>query len=118
MSERKITSLVERLSHTRPFDYNYPGRVGDDVSGLYSFWLRGCCLYVGMSIDIRRRLIDHRMNEENPKLAGYVRAFHGEIEASFVPLEGITKTMLHDIEKRVIRSMRPQTNVSGNVRQA
>ena len=110
MSEREIASLVERLLHTKPFDYNYHNKVGVGVRGLYSFWLRGCCLYVGRSIDIRRRLWEHRTNEANPILDKYRRAFSREIEVSHVPLKDITEPILSDIEAKVIRAMSPKTN--------
>ena len=110
VSESEIDSLVKVLSNVRPFDYNYHNRVGDGAGGLYSFWLRGCCLYVGLSMDIRRRLWQHRTNETNQELDRYMRAFSKEIEVSHVILEGITGRVLEDIEAKVIRSMNPKTN--------
>ena len=77
MSESEIGSLVDMLSATRPFDYNYHNRVGGGVRGLYSFWFHGCCLYVGMSTDIGRRLWEHRTNETNAISTSTRMHFHG-----------------------------------------
>ena len=110
MSESEIGSLVDMLSATRPFDYNYHNRVGGGVRGLYSFWFHGCCLYVGMSTDIGRRLWEHRTNETNADLHKYTHAFSREIEVSHVDMAGIERKVLEDIEARVIRRMEPRTN--------
>ena len=102
--------MAKMLSDTRPFTYNYHNTVGEEVCGLYSFWLRGCCLYVGQSMDIRRRLWEHRTNETKPDLAKYMSAFSEDIEVSHIELENITEKVLEDIEARVIRHMGPKTN--------
>ena len=67
-------------------------------------------MYVGRSVDIRRRLWEHRINETNLVLDKYRRAFSKEIEVSHVPLEDITEPILSDIEAKVIRAMGPKTN--------
>lgn len=110
MSAGEIANMVKMLSYTRPFTYNYHNMVETGVCGLYSFWLRGCCLYVGRSMDIRRRLWEHRTNETNLDLARYMSAFSGDIEVSHIELENITERVLEDIEARVIRYMDPRTN--------
>ena len=65
---------------------------------------------MGRSMDIRRRLWEHRTNETNPILDKYRRAFSREIEVSHVPLEDITEPILSDIEAKVIQAMSPKTN--------
>lgn len=111
MSEGEIANMAEMLSYTRPFTYNYHNTVGEGVRGLYSFWLRGCCLYVGRSMDIRRRLWEHRTNEANQDLAKYMSAFSRDIEVSHIELENITKKVLKDVEAKAIRYMDPKTNL-------
>ena len=110
MYEREIRSIRKRLEHHKPFYINYHSRVCDNISGLYSFWLRGCCLYVGKSMDIKRRLYDHVMSETNADLEKYFKAFDGEIEVSYIHMDGITDKLLLQIEKDIIHGMRPHTN--------
>ena len=111
MSESEVVNLAKKLSRTKPFDYNYHNRIGENAPGLYSFWVRGCCLYVGQSMDMKTRLWQHRKDETNSNLARYRRAFPEEIEISHVILDNVDKKTLEDIEARVICHMDPKTNI-------
>ena len=93
-----------------PFTYNYHNRISKDMSGLYAFWLRGRCLYVGKSIDISRRMYQHRMTEHNPKLERYFSAFAQEIEVSYISLMDKSETEILRLENKMIRILRPATN--------
>ena len=110
MSEREIATLENRLANTEPFDYDYHNRVGK-VNGLYSFWLNGCCLYIGISDNIGRRLWNHRTNATNTRLDEYMFAFGDKIEASYVELEEMSRHELELLEDKLIKSMKTKTNV-------
>ncbi len=84
----------------------------DAAAGLYSFWLRGCCLYVGMSEDLRRRVLEHETAESNARLAGYFKTYPREIKISAVRVEG-TPRDLRRLESAAICKLRPVANRRG-----
>ena len=94
----------------RPFTHMFDHRIGRTEQGLYAFWLRSSCLYVGMSTVLRRRIHQHRMQEHNDTLSRYFIAFWSDIEASFVALNGKTEPELRRAEREVIQQLRPRTN--------
>ena len=110
MSGNEVGRVISKLKRYVPLDYNYENRVLPGTRGLYSFWLRGCCIYVGKSLNISNRLREHRRDEANKELAAHFRAFREEIDVSYVDLEDITDELLSQIEVDVIRSMKPKDN--------
>lgn len=105
----------ERLAHClrhrrRPFTRGFDFGIGSSERGVYAFWLRSSCLYVGMSTHLRQRIYQHRMQEHNELLSRYFKAFWSDIEASFVPLSGQSEAALRSTEQAVIRMLRPRTN--------
>ena len=94
----------------RPFTHLFDNRIGRDAQGLYAFWLGACCLYVGMSTKLRRRMHQHRVQEHNSDLDRYFKAFWADIEVSFVPLAGKSESELRAVERDAIRWLRPRTN--------
>ena len=101
-------------SRRSPFTYNYHNHVGSRTRGLYAFWCHKRCLYVGMSIDIARRIYQHRMQEHNIKLEKLFSAFARDIEVSYVHLGGKSDRELSQIEKMAIRAFRPMANIKHN----
>lgn len=93
------------------FDYNFHNRVAPESSGLYAFWLdSGACLYVGMSTNISQRMYQHRMQEHNPFLESYFRAFSRRIEVSYITLRDRSAADLRQLEDKLISVLRPLTN--------
>ena len=100
--------LAIRLSDGQhPFSHAFQAEIPWDVRGLYAFWLRSHCLYVGMSTRLHDRLREHRHREHNQLLQRYFRAFYGEIDASFVSLPESDEADLRLLEKRAIQALRP-----------
>lgn len=91
-----------------PFGHDHH-EVVPAMPGLYSFWLRGRCLYVGMSDELQRRIQDHELREANPDLARHFRTYRSEIRISVVPHSGD----LRQLESDAIRELRPVTNATG-----
>lgn len=103
-----MSDVADRLKlGLAPFGYDHYETV-PDVPGLYSFWLRGRCLYVGMSRNLRQRIRAHESDEANPELAGYFEEFHDEIKVSAVPVRGDLRRM----ESEAIKDLHPVTNVA------
>lgn len=107
MSDDRVTgALSEGLV---PFGYMSSEHT-DESPGLYSFWVRGTCLYVGMSMNIRRRLRQHCESEDNGRLREYFEAYGTEIRFAVMYHHGITEPRLRRLESRAIRAMRPLAN--------
>ena len=85
----------------------------DSGPGLYAMWLRGQCLYVGMSEDVRRRVYQHETFEDNKELADYYRHFPGEIWISVVHIDA-KPVRLRQLESHAIKRLRPAANTRGS----
>lgn len=85
--------------------------VVDPMPGLYAFWLRGTCLYVGMSENLARRVSEHETAEANPALNRYFCKFPGEIKMSIVYVNA-DANRLRDLESESIVKLRPLTNTN------
>ncbi len=94
-----------------PFGYmSYEGI--DESPGLYCFWLRGRCLYIGMSMNLRRRLGEHCTAEDNLLLRHYFETYRNEIMLSF-SYHDVSERRLRAMESDAISEMRPLTNNAG-----
>lgn len=98
-------------AHLVPFGYGCYEAV-DPGPGLYAMWLRGTCLYVGMSEDLRRRISEHETAENNRNLDDYLRRFPGEIMMSVVRVNADIKH-LRSLELQTISELRPLANARG-----
>ena len=109
-----IHHIVDSLqSQHNPFNYGYYNRISNGVRGLYAFWLGSrCCLYVGRSTDIQVRMYGHIMQEHNPCLDEYFKAFPQDIEVSYVTLCGWSVAKLEHYEGELIKVLRAICNVA------
>ena len=57
-------------------------------------------------------MYQHRIAEHNEKLERYFKAFSKEIEVSYFVLRDKSDTELRRFERKVIRLLRPITNVA------
>ncbi len=101
----------ERQSFTRETLLRLP----KDRCGLYALWLPTSAadaperLYIGMSTTcVRRRLLQHLSDEENPGLRKELRMFPDLIQFSVVFTEGHQETLA--LETMLIQEMQPETN--------
>ena len=107
-----VFEIVSQLMLKKiPFDYDFHNHLNNS-SGLYCFWLRNSCLYVGMSEDLKRRIAQHSHKEDNPELIKYFRTCPDEIKISIVYLN-LTTNKLRDIESRAILELHPVANRQG-----
>ncbi len=98
-------------SRRKGFDYNFHNRVEAGTAGIYAFWLEsGACLYVGQSVNLGRRMYQHRMNEHNTELERFFRAFAQQVEVSYISLKHCSESELRRLEIKVISILRPLTN--------
>lgn len=111
MSKNKTEIISELESKTKSFDYNFHSNVHSHA-GLYSFWLRGKCIYVGMSMNLQRRIEQHSHDETNLKLKTYFETYPYEIKISFVYLT-YTESKIKLIESKIISELYPDANTLG-----
>ena len=101
----------ERQSFTRKAVLQLP----KNRCGLYALWLPTGAedaperLYIGVSTTcVRRRLLQHLSDEENPELRRQLRMFPDLVQFSVVFTEGRQETLA--LETTLIREMQPETN--------
>ena len=101
----------ERQSFTRETVLQLPKNQGS----LYALWLpTGTedvpeCLYVGESTTcVRRRLLQHLSDEDNPELRKQLRMFPDLVQFSVVFTEGRQETLA--LETALIQKLQPETN--------
>ena len=99
----------------QPFTREALLQLPKDRCGLYALWLPTGTddaperLYVGESTTcVRRRLLQHLSNEENPELRKQLRMFPDLVQFSVVFTEGEQETLA--LETMVIRDWQPETN--------
>ena len=108
-----MSDIVSELSRNSvPLGYNSPEQV-DETPGLYCFWVRGKCLYAGMSINLRRRLRQHCTVEDNPILKDHFEAYGDEIRLSLV-YKNASESTLRMLESYAILKLHPIANRDGN----
>ena len=94
-----------------PFGYRSYEHVAE-TPGLYCFWIRRACLYVGMSTNLKRRLQQHCTAEDNPILKDHFRVYSSEVRLSLayrnVPVDELRK-----LESQAISKLHPIANRSG-----
>ena len=109
-------SAKYRLEHERqPFTREVLLQLPKNRCGLYALWLPTGTedaperLYVGESTTcVRRRLLQHLSDEENPELRRELRMFPDLVQFSVVFTEGREETL--ELETSLIREMQPETN--------
>ena len=109
-------SAKYRLEHElQPFTREGVLQLPKDRCGLYALWLPTGTedapepLYVGESTTcVRRRLLQHLSDEENPELRKQLRMFRDIVQFSVVFTEGRQETLA--LETTLIRELQPETN--------
>lgn len=104
-----VSDIVSKLSKcTIQFGYRSYEQV-DESSGIYCFWVRGVCLYIGMSTNLKQRLEQHCKSEVNPILKNYFETYENEISLSLA-YENVSENELFRIESHAISAMHPIAN--------
>ncbi len=109
-------SVKYRLERERqPFTRETVLQLPSDRCGLYSLWLPTGTedaperLYVGQSTTcVRRRLLQHLSDDENPELRRQLRMFRDLVQFSVVFTAGETETL--ELETTLIQEWQPETN--------
>lgn len=109
-------SVKYRLEHERqPFTRSEVLQLPTDRCGIYALWLPTGTddaperLYVGQSTTcVRRRLLQHLSDEDNPDLRRQLRMFRDLVQFSVVFTVGQTETLA--LETTLIREWQPETN--------
>ena len=105
-----------RLERERqPFTRETVLQLPKDRCGLYALWLPTGTedapehLYIGVSTTcVRRRLLQHLSDEDNPELRRQLRMFPDLVQFSVVFTEGRQETLA--LETTLIQKLQPETN--------
>lgn len=100
---------------SRRYFLNYKNieRVPDSIFGVYSFWSKSICIYVGKAKNqpIKKRLEQHYMNCHNENLRLWLASSH-KIEFRY---KSMTSIDLIDVtERKIIKDLAPLTNKTHN----
>ena len=109
-------SVKYQLERNRqPFTREVLLQLPKDRCGLYALWLPTGTedaperLYIGESTTcVRRRLLQHLSDEDNPELRRELRMFPDLVQFSVVFTEGRQETL--ELETKLIRELQPETN--------
>ena len=99
----------------KPFTREVVLQLPKDRCGLYALWLPTGAedaperLYIGVSTTcVRRRLLQHLSDEENPELRRQLRMFPDLVQFSVVFTEGRQETFA--LETTLIQKLQPEAN--------
>jgi hypothetical protein len=75
-------SNCELVACLRPFTRRRIESLPDAAFGVYGFWYRRLCIYIGSAIDqpLQQRLLQHWMKSHNSELRSYLIAFPEEMQ--------------------------------------
>ena len=80
--------------------------------GVYAFWRRdnGKCIYVGQAKErpIRKRLLEHWRGSHNEALKLWIRVFGRDLDVCYLSVQ---RDRIDDLERRLIRALKPETNI-------
>ena len=104
----------EKLSWSYPTIEGIP----NNVYGVYAIWSKtdGKCIYVGHAKEqsIRQRLRQHWNGSHNVKLKSWIKAFGKHLELCYVAFACIEFERISQLEKRLIKAWKPETNKDHN----
>ena len=107
-----MSDVISKLK-TGLVSFGFAADEGVNASpGLYCFWLRGTCLYVGMSTNLKRRIAAHCTGETNPELADYFDTFEDEIKMAVAYIDA-PEDELRKMEAGAMSKLHPITNRQG-----
>ena len=101
---------------TMPWSYLNIESLDREIRGLYVFVCRkrNKCIYVGKSLDLKKRLTSHWRRSHNHELRQWIRHFGQMLDIRYRAVRNSTETNLEDLETRLIRSLKPKVNISNN----
>ena len=79
--------------------------------GVYAFWFRNNCIYVGKTEQqtLKKRILDHWRDPQNPGLRLWLKAQRNKIDISFRVINNISQIKVY--EKYYINYFQPRTNI-------
>jgi len=85
-------------------------KIPSDVKGVYGFWCRDMCLYIGKAEEqpLRDRLLTHFNGTHNPDLRLWIQTYPKEIEFAYKQI--LETSTIHSVERLMIERYNPRTN--------
>lgn len=96
-------------SDKESFLYGNIEKIPQSDKGVYAFWHRRRCIYVGKSDQsIRERLRQHWNGETNQKLRRWINALGKDLDICYLRIQ--SKHQIDRIERHFIKRWDPETN--------
>lgn len=92
-----------------PFSLRAIDRLDPDAAGVYGFWFRRECIYIGLASNLRSRLLQHWAGSHNDGLKDWMRAKKADLHFNYKvagPADDIKQ-----MERFFIQRFSPRTNV-------
>lgn len=105
--------MSNRIARRFPFKLVHVNAIPADYFGVYSFWFKGRCLYIGQakSQPIKKRLNQHFDVSHNDRLNDWIKAYGPELTVCIM-VSG--RSRIDRLERRLIKSRKPVTNIQFN----
>jgi len=81
-----------------------------DVPGIYVFWRGSLCIYVGITNNLRRRLLKHYSDSHNPMLRCWIDSAY-ELHLEYLEVRLREHQLIR--ERTVISKFDPVCNIAG-----
>lgn len=105
--------MVSVIRRKVPFKLVHISRIPPTFFGVYSFWHKRRCIYIGQakSQPIRDRLYQHFKESHSDRLNDWIMAYGADLTVCYVQLE---KRRIDRAERRLIKVKKPFANVVFN----
>ena len=108
---------ARRAREKREWSYLGIEMIPREIIGVYAFWCRdtGSCIYVGKAKDepVKERLAGHWRESHNETLRFWIREFGDNLDICYMSVE---PNRIDKFEDRLIKTWRPEANISQNQR--
>jgi excinuclease UvrABC nuclease subunit len=92
-----------------PFTLRAIDRVNPDAGGVYGFWYRKDCVYIGLAVNLRSRLKQHWSGSHNDGLKDWMKAKKSDLQFNYKIARPEDDIKL--MERFFIKRFSPKTNV-------
>jgi len=109
MSSKNESSGCEDCKRI-PFRWSAVDKHVPEQIGIYGFWFRGYCIYIGKTEkqSLKKRLSDHWNGSHNETLNLWIAAKRDELKISFIEIKNQNEMSVY--ERYFIRHYQPLTN--------
>lgn len=98
----------------RPLTRSNINSMPHDKSGVYGFWCRNRCIYIGKTESkdqsIRNRVMSHWIKSHNKALRDWINLHSEFLDICYIPVKRSRIEKVDKLETKLIRMLNPETN--------